>query len=247
MNIGNFTASRFKDLPELILDGNLSDIFSEQFCTKMAAEFSANKAVLIRSTDGQAPTVVSSGVEDNSVRAYEEYFFRLDPMSQVRTSNTALRMSDTIPKKRFNASEFYHDFFKPMDSYHSLSLKRGLGGGDALELAVNRSVGEEDYSSADKKRIKYLAALLAARVSALEAANSISEEYKKDKTERLTTLSERELEVFISISAGNSINDFCRRNSISVHTGRTLVKAIRTKLMVDNQLELAKIARAISQ
>lgn len=247
MNIGNFTASTSKDLRELILDGNLNDIFSAQFCTKMAAEFSANKAVLIRSADGQAPTVVSSGVDDNSVRAYEEYFFKLDPMSQIRTSNTALRMSDTIPKKRFKESEFYHDFFRPMDSYHSLSLKRSLGSGDALELAVNRGVGEADYSSTDKKRIKYFAALLAARVSALEAANSISEEYRKDKTERLATLSERELEVFISISAGNSINDFCQRNNISVHTGRTLVKTIRTKLMVDNQLEMAKIARAISQ
>ena len=247
MNNGNCTKSGFDGLSELILDGSLSDIFSAQFCTKMATEFSANKAVLIRSADGPAPTVVSSGVDDSSVKAYEEYFFQIDPMNQTRSSNVALRMSDTTPKKRFEASEFYQDFFKPMDSYHSLSLMRGLGGGDSIELAVNRGVGEADYSSADKRRIKYLAALLAARVGVLEAANSISDEYRKDKTERLATLSERELQVFLSISAGNSLNEFCLRNKISVHTGRTILKAVRTKLLVDNQLELTKVARAIAR
>ena len=235
-----------KELSELVLDGDINDLFSRQFCDALAAGFSGNKAVLIRSDNHRQPVVVSSGVDECSVRAYEEYFHLLDPMNAVRTANAALRMSDTVPKKRLEGSEFYQDFFKPMDSYHSLSLTRSICQGSTLEIAINRGVGSDDYTTEDKRLLKQLAAQVAARVGVLESACAISEDYKKDKLEKLGALTERELEVFISVSSGQTLNEFCRVNKISVHTGRTLIKTLRAKLEVESQLELAKIARAIS-
>ncbi len=233
-------------LAELIYDGSLEDLYSTNLCSTLGEDFCGNKAVVIRGHDGSPTAVYSSGVEQINVVAYEEYFFRLDPMNHCRASNSPIRMSDTVPRKSFESSEFYNDFFKPMESYHSLSLMRKIGDKDTLEFAISRDRKSPDFRNSDKWRLKYIAAILTARIGAMEARKNIDSDYREDKLERLMTLSERELEIFLHISAGNSLLDFKEKNQISIHTARTLIKSVRSKLEVESQLELVKIARIIS-
>ena len=242
----NIGANLSPRLAELISDGSLEDLYSTALCSTLGEDFGGTKAVVIRSHDGNPTAVHSSGVDQSSVAAYEEYFFRLDPMSHCRSSNSVIRMSDTVPRKSFESSEFYNDFFKPMGSYHSLSLMRKIGGKETLELAISREKKSADFQSSDKVLLKSVAAVLTARIGVMEAGIGIEPDYRQDKLDKLQTLSERELEVFLHISAGNSLLEFKQKNQISIHTARTLLKSVRNKLGVGSQLELVKIARVIS-
>ena len=127
-----------------------------------------------------------------------------------------------------------------------MSLMRKIGDKDTLEFAISRDRKSPDFRNSDKWRLKYIAAILTARIGAMEARKNIDSDYREDKLERLMTLSERELEIFLHISAGNSLLDFKEKNQISIHTARTLIKSVRSKLEVESQLELVKIARIIS-
>jgi len=232
-------------LLDLLLDGSCEDLKSVQICSAFGNYFSGNKAVIILSNPDGVAEVFSSGVEDFSVQAYEQHFHKLDPMKSCKFANKVLRIRDVISDKEFYSSEFHNDFFKPMDSLYSLSLSRKLEDDTELEIAINRGKKQHDFDSEEKSDLKKLGAILVARFELMRKAAQISTDYRHHKLELLSTLSARELEVFLHVSSGAALVEFAQKKNVSINTVRSILKSVLTKLEAHSQIELVKIANVV--
>lgn len=232
-----------KSIEEILLDGSMRDILSSELCELLSNHFRANKAVIIKSKPDQSKTFFSSfGVDQSSIDAYAHCFHELDPMRHVGMKSRVSRMSDVVSRDVFDRSKFCNDFFKPMNSYHSLSAFRALDHGCNFEVALNRGVNDDDFDRPEKQELKEIIGKICFRHSMDVSYSAYDQEDRSQLSGIVCKFAPRELEMFVHLSTGKTVSEFSKEYSLSTETSRDLAKSIRSKLGLKSQHQIPYVA-----
>ena len=112
---------------------------------------------------GGAPQIITSGVPDDAVAAYDQHFGALDPWTK-HTMSPALRgcLPATIgrrilPEAELFKTEFYAGFARPFDMFEVLGGSVPVGHGKVAVYSVQRAGCMKRYDECDEQRVRHLA------------------------------------------------------------------------------------------
>ncbi|TFV92308.1 helix-turn-helix transcriptional regulator [Oxalobacteraceae bacterium OM1] len=106
--------------------------------------------------DTQEPTANIAfflGHSPESVKAYNDYYFALDPLVEIAVqSSPGVWMNDwrDTPAERLLKSEFYNDFMRRYDTNAAMASLLLRSGSTVASISVQRPIGQEPFSKGDQ-------------------------------------------------------------------------------------------------
>lgn len=131
---------------------------------------------------------LTRGADERLFNQYCDYYWKIDPCFEYYSSLNCLtfRPKQIIPFKILLSTEYYNDFAKKLDSYHSLCILLRTGGRPLGHIGLSRSRRETDFSVEEQTKAEMMAPYLAA---ALER-NIILENIQKQECILNTTITD---------------------------------------------------------
>lgn len=146
-----------------------SSSFRKNVLLALAEFFNYEHATFfITNEQGQLTDPLLLNIDSNFMYDYLEYYHRTDifyPNNAITLDffrkKAALTITDIMPYKQFEETEFYHDFLKKQNLYHELALALFYGDKMVGGIGLFKPKGD-NFSEDDMQRVKTLSKSIAA-------------------------------------------------------------------------------------
>lgn len=187
---------------------------------------------------------VSINMSDDNLGAYERHYQYRDPITPVlQRRRKATGVSDIMPRRRFERTEFFNDFLANDGLYYGINYYAYSGGTNIGDLRIWRGKGKEDFSF---RELEILDAIGPAFTNAMRTALT-RESPAQGKMDLLAALeltadsamlTAREKEVCAAVLDGLSDQQIAQKCGISFTTVRSHLKHIYAKLGISGRTQL---------
>jgi DNA-binding CsgD family transcriptional regulator len=149
------------DLLEQIYDIPLGKCAWDQVMLELRRLFVAEVGILIEygRSGGDVRELSLSGVDESAWREYGDYYAAIDPFFEAIQSGrmrSGVVTSDTqvMPRKSFERSEYYNDFWRPRGLGYSAGAFTRFGDGRSVLIGLPRFRDVGEYDDAELARLQ---------------------------------------------------------------------------------------------
>lgn len=209
-------------------------------------EMSAELGVMFLVVTGQPPQLITTTPNDAMLTPYNDYFGSIDPWNEVLDSRPAAENfiqtgESMLPRKQFQATEYYNDFWKIYGLGETIGGRIVADNGVMIQIGLPRGSKADSYTSEDSQLLRFYSRHIK-RAIELEGYLGLSlptqaYEFGLNSCFGLTVA---EAKLARNLLSTSSLKESATELNRSYHTVRTQIKSIYHKTETNNQLQLFK-------
>ena len=207
-------------------------------------EAAGTRSAILRenSADGKVGLFEAIGYDPASVAAYREHFVHLDHFAPILRNlpvGSPLRGSEAVPWERQRNTEFYNDYMLPKRESHVTGCILARNDRYDLLFAMQREVGQPDFSDEDMRLIRLVAPHMARAVNIHRQMTEVTAQ----KQWALAALDRLRVGVILLDARGQPL--FVNREAERLAAARNGFALGRNGLMLASSADTARLRRLI--
>ena len=233
------------DLLEQIYDIPLGKCAWDQVMLELRRLFVAEVGVLIEygRSGGDVRGISLSGVDETAWQQYGDYYAAIDPFFEAIQSGrmrSGVVTSDTrmMPRKSFERSEYYNDFWRACGLGYTAGAFTRFGDGHSVLIGLPRFRDVGEYSDAELARLQRCFDHIARALCLQQTLQRHRDPPDLDAVARRFMLTRAEIKVVATLMEEGSLQRTARRLQRRHNTVRAQLRSIFSKTGTNSQVEL---------